>query len=400
MEKIINPNLDKTLSLMVYGSLIVLAMALLTSTTLLSLSHILMAFPALYFLNKGDYKNYPRSAWALLALTIIIIVSVFVNWDIAIKGYKPAFKGKYFLFGFVSLAPLYWFFQNKITRKKTKILLYIFGVATSLATLSGLCGTLFGYNPLLLKKVVVGHRYGGVFGMVLNYAHNMSFFLIIYIGLALYREKTKQVISMRFLSIVIVINLVGLYFSFTRGAWLGCLLALPFFYFKTSKKSFFAVGVGIVLTGIVAFFVAGDAMKRGDNDTTRLDQWKAAIYAFEERPIMGYGYLNFESHSVDIKKRNGLASITFGGHAHNNFFEMLGSTGFLGFLAFVLWLYFWFMEMFNRDDIIAKITLPLIIAIIVGGLTQSTISLGINLFFIMAIYSVSQMRLSQKIKEA
>jgi O-antigen ligase len=184
--------------------------------------------------------------------------------------------------------------------------------------------------------------------------------------------------------------LLGLYLTYTRGAWLGFLVALPFFFFKKNLKIFMTVFLSLAILGVGAFIFAGDKLNRPKSDQERISQWKAATMAFVERPILGYGFLNFERHSIEIKKRYDFGELRFGGHAHNNFFEMLGSTGILGFTAFILWTLFWFIEMYKRNDVIGNLTLPFIVAFTVGGLTQSTISLGINLFFVMAVYAISQ----------
>lgn len=385
--KTINPAFEKSLSYMIYGALMVLALGLVTSTTLLSLSHILIFVPLFYFLSKADYKSFPKSAWALLAMTIVIILSVVLNQDIAVKGYKPLSKAKYFIVGFASIAPFFWYFKNHMTEKKVSWLLYAFCVATTVATISGLVAQVIGVNPITMRAPDIA-RNSGLFGMVMNYAHNLSYFLVIILGLLIYRDEAKKYINIKFLVAVFLINLVGFYFSYTRGAWLGFAIGAPFFFFKNNKKKFFLIGAALIIVGIASYFIAGNSMHRADNDQTRIIQWKAATYAFMERPVLGYGYLNFENKVIDIKKRYNLGSLNFAGHAHNNFFEMLGSTGALGFMAFVLWIAFWFKENFYRNDIGAKIGLPLIVVFVVGGLTQSTISLGINLFFIMACYSV------------
>lgn len=390
-----NPTLDKTLSCLIYGSLMILALGLVTSTSLLALSHILILIPMLYFLPKADYKSFPKSAWALLAMAIVIILSIVLNQDIAVKGYKPVSKTKYFITGFTSVAPLYWYFKNHMTEKKITWLLYAFCIATTVATISGLIAQATGMNPITMRAPEIA-RNSGLFGMVMNYAHNLSYFLVIILGLIIYRDEVKKYINIKFLIGVFVINLIGFYFSYTRGAWLGFTLGAPFFFLKNNKKNFLILGSVLIFIGMLSYFVAGKSMNRSDNDETRIIQWKAATYAFIERPILGYGYLNFENKVIDIKKRYNLGNLNFASHAHNNFFEMLGATGALGFISFILWLGFWFKESFNRNDIRARIALPLIVVFIVGGLTQSTISLGINLFFIMACYSVTAAMLKRE----
>lgn len=388
MEKI-NSNVDKILIYMIYGTFVVLALGLVTSTSLLALSHILMIFPIIYFLPKADYKKFPKSAWALLAMIFIIIISVAINQDIAINGYKPILKAKYFLFGFLSIAPFSWYFRNTINTKKISWLLYAFCIATTFATIIGIYSKYMLFNPITMRNVS-GGRNAGLFGMVMNYAHNMAYFQIITTSLIFYRKEIKNYISEYFLYIIWAINFLGLYLTYTRGAWLGFLIGVPFFFFKNNKKWFAIVVITLLISGIGLYNLAGKNVNRPRSDQERISQWQAAVMAFKERPLFGYGYLNFEHHSVEIKKRYGIGQIQFGGHAHSNVFEMLGSGGFFGIISFLFWVGAWFGEMYKRKDIIAKTTLPFIVVFFVSGLTQSTIALGINLFFIMAIYSISQ----------
>ncbi|MBC7428110.1 MAG: O-antigen ligase family protein [Bacteriovorax sp.] len=384
-----NQSLEKTLCFMIYGSLMVLAIGLVTSPTILALSHILMAVPMIYFAGKANYKSFSKSAWALLIMAIMIILSVLCNQDIAVKGYAPLTKTKYFLIGFFSLAPYAWYFQNHYDVKKISRLFYVFCTATTFASLVGIFSRYWGFNPVTWREISTV-RNAGLFGMVMNYAHNLSFFLIIITGMVFYRNKIKEYINLNFLYAVFLINLIGLYLTYTRGAWLAYLVAVPFFLFKSNKKTFGIVIVAAAILGGVLFKLAGNNVIRPDSEKERISQWQAAFAAFQERPVLGYGYLNFEQHSRDIKEHYDLPEKQFGGHAHSNLFEMLGSTGLLGFIAFSGWLLFWLKETIDDTGTIANISFPFILVFFVGGLSQSTISLGINLFFIMAVYSLTQ----------
>jgi O-antigen ligase len=71
----------------------------------------------------------------------------------------------------------------------------------------------------------------------------------------------------------------------------------------------------------------------------RLRLWEANLDYFKHRPITGIGWLKTqemsgfyfqEKHPENYKEY-------FWVHAHNNFFEMLGGTGILGTIAFLLW---------------------------------------------------------------
>lgn len=389
--------IEKFLSAMIYGSLMILALGLLTSTTLLALSHILMAVPALYFLVKGDYRNLPKSAWALLALTAVIVISVLVNQDIAIKGYKPAFKAKYFLIGFLSVVPITWYFKNHYNEKKVSYLLYAFCLSTTIATLLGFVGLFLDYIPFILPKVHAIGRNGGVFGMLMNYAHNLSFFLIIVVGLLVFRDETKRFISTKFLFVVFVINFLGLYTTYTRGALLALFIGVPFYFLKHHKRIFFIICGCAVFIGVAGFYFSGDKLYRPESDAERISQWKAAMKAFEERPVFGYGYLNFEEHSIALKKKYNIEGDYTGGHAHSNYFEMLASTGMVGFTLFLVWLGLWFYEGYKGKNLVTNFTLPFIMTFMGGGLSQATAALGINLFFVMGAYAVSSAFAGKKV---
>lgn len=358
--------------------------------TLLALFHILMAIPALYFLSKTNFRNLSLSSWCLLIFTIMLVLSVVFNQDITEKGYSAISKTKYFFFGFLSIAPISWWMKKYSNDKKISILLYTFCVVTTVATLSGLCGTWFGVNPILFKTVEIGGRYGGLFGMVMNYAHNMAYFLIIIFGLLIYKNDSKKYINTKFLTAVFIINLIGFYYCYTRGAWLAFLLGAPFYFFKDNKK-LFGVGVLLIITlGSWAYFSAGKNVIRSSSDTQRISQWKAAAEAFKERPVLGYGYLNFEPHSAEIKRRYNFGELTLSSHAHNNFLEIAADAGILGLFFYLAWILFWIKETYKGQSLASKIGFPFILVFIVGGLTQATISLGINLFFILAAYAITQ----------
>ncbi len=377
----------------IYASLMCLALGLFTSMTFLALTHIFIGVPCIYFLAKTDFKKWSLSQWFLLAMLVAVILSVLVNQDIAVAGYSPLTKAKYYLIALLSVAPFSFYFRELEGKpdhdKKIKWLLWAaIGMATA-ASLSGMGGVFFGYNLLKMKAKFV-ERNGGLAGMLMNYAHNLAMFQVLLTGLLIYRKEVAKYISQNFLIITWAINLLGLYLTYTRGTWLALLVALPFFFLRKNVKIFLVSGLAIVVIGVGVYKFAGQSIVRPESDIERVSQWKAAYVGFKERPIFGLGYLNFEKMSVDLKKKYNIEAQHFGGHAHSNYFEMLASTGAVGFLFFMLWQIAWFVEMLKRDDLIGKIGLPFIVSFVVGGLTQATFTLGANLFLIMSIYALTQ----------
>lgn len=370
-----------------------LCLGLFTSMTFLALNHIFIVIPCLYFLPKTNFKAWTMSQWFLLAMFGAVVVSVLVNQDIAVAGYAPLTKSKYYLIALLSIAPMSFYFSELREKadhdKKIKWLLWAFIGTTTIASLSGMGGVFFGYNLLKMKSGFVD-RNGGLAGMLMNYAHNLAMFQVILTGLVLYKDEVKRYLNLNFLYATWAINLLGLYLTYTRGAWLGFLVALPFFFFKKNLKMFVVSSLVTAIIGMGCYKLAGKSVERTLSDIQRVSQWKAAIAGFKERPVLGLGYLNFEKLATSLKTKYKIEEATFGGHAHSNYFEMLASTGAVGFLFFMLWQISWFIEMMKRDDLVAKIGIAFIVVFVVGGLTQATFTLGANLFFIMPVYAVTQ----------
>jgi len=377
----------------IYASLMCLALGLFTSMTFLALTHIFILAPCVYFLVKTNFKKWSFSQWFLLAMIVAIILSVLMNQDIAMAGYAPLTKTKYYLIALLSVSPISFYFrelQNKKDHnKKIKWLLWAaIGMATA-ASLSGMGAIFFGYNLLKLKAGFV-QRNGGLSGMLMNYAHNLAMFQVLLTGLLIYWKEVESYVSRNFLIVTWLINFLGLYFTYTRGTWLAFLVAVPFFYFKKNLKMFVFSSLIIMVAGLSAYKLAGQSVIRPGSDIERMSQWKAAYAGFKERPVLGLGYLNFEKMSVSLKKKYNIEAQNFGGHAHSNYFEMLASTGAVGFLSFMFWLVAWFVEVLKRNDLVGKIGVPFIVAFMVGGLTQATFTLGANLFLIMSVYALTQ----------
>ena len=163
----------------------------------------------------------------------------------------------------------------------------------------------------------------------------------------------------------------------------------------------FFIVLGIVIITAATIYVATAKswgtrfliqMTSGSN-MIRLSQYHAAWKGFLERPLLGLGYRNFESNSVKLKKKYNLPHQEFGGHTHCNLLEMLVDTGIFGFILMLAFHLFWFLEIFRCKDLLGKILIPFWISFVVSGLVQNTIMDSENMFFIMFIYSISQITL-------
>lgn len=382
----------KKIHWLTYASLMSLSLGLFTSITFSALHHIFLIIPILYFLSNKDFKKLPKSSWALLALIAVIFLSVIVNHDIMMEGYAPLYRTKYYVLAVLGIAPISAYFQSLTEEEKTKrisLLLYGLLITTTIASLSGMGAMFFGYNILKFKAGYTD-RNGGLSGMLMNYAQNMAFFMTFVTGLIFCRKDVKKFLNLNFLYIVWIVNFFGLYTSYTRGAWLAFAFSIPFFFIRKHLKKFL-IAIGILVVALLcAYLAAGESVVRPRSDLERVGQWKTAIAAFQDHPALGVGFMNFEPLCHNIKNRYNIAPLNFCGHAHNNFLEILSTTGIIGIILYSLWLFFWLKELFLSENLVAKICLPLFVVFLIGGFTQSTFILGANLFLIMPFYAIMQ----------
>ncbi|MBM4303835.1 MAG: O-antigen ligase family protein [Deltaproteobacteria bacterium] len=373
-------------------SLFVLAVGLLSSISLMSVFHFSMIPAILFYSRSYSWKKFPKSGWALLSLCVILILSVWVNHDIISRPLKNILKVKYYLIGALSIVPFSYYFQKHLNLEQRnrvlKRLLWILLISASLATLSGLIGYFFGFNPLL--GVEVSHaRNGGLFGMVMTYGHSMAWLTLFVIGLSFQSEKVKNFISLKWLVFFSSIFLIGLFTSHVRGAWIaffaGC-------FWINKRLTLFLILLCILGAGLLSLkdprFLNNQILRVSSNEE-RLGCWLAAIKAVQEKPLLGYGYLNFEPNSRAIKERYHLPYPEFSGHAHNDLLEVLATSGLLGGACFLLWIFLWFQELLRRKDLSTQWAVPILVGFLASGLTQVTFNDGENTFFLMLVYALS-----------
>ena len=375
------------------------------STSGAALSHIFL-FPSIimatYIYYKRNELKFTKSMWSLLALIIISILSILIAPDITDKV-KKIFKVKYFILGLGGIYSYKLLFES-LKLDRVKVLINIFLVLLIVGNVAGIHALFSGFHYLRMKPSSDLVRAAGMYGMAITYGYGISFIAIIFTSILMNYYKSIEYYTNKWLFIISYLTcLFGLYFSYTRGAILSFVLSLPIVFILTRKKLFkiLVAGCGVFLVALIIFFIsAGDTdpmfgnriflkAKTGSN-MIRLSQYESALKAFQEKPILGFGYRNFEDNVARIKDTYDIPHKHFIGHAHSNYLEFLAGTGLLGFLSFMSFTIFWIIELFKRNDDISVIFLPFVYIFAMTGLFQSTIIDGENTFVVMFIYGLSQ----------
>ncbi|MBU6153823.1 MAG: O-antigen ligase family protein [Bdellovibrionales bacterium] len=161
--------------------------------------------------------------------------------------------------------------------------------------------------------------------------------LAVALGAWIRNRKTKKLEWLAGISGVLI-----LFLSYARTAWLALPLGLILIFVRYLKPKTFLASTAALLLALVIGSQTPAMKERIQNSMgiqDRLRLWEANIDYFKHRPITGIGWLKTQEMSEFYFKEKHPDNYKdyFWGHAHNNFFEMLGGTGILGTIAFLLW---------------------------------------------------------------
>ncbi len=194
------------------------------------------------------------------------------------------------------------------------------------------------------------------------YGAMVAFVLPLIAGL--YFSKKHKPLIQAILIGMFVINLVGLYFSYTRAAWLSIIGAVGVLWLIVFKIKFRYIAFTTLFLGTILYaswtsiqFALeknkeehttedfGKRLQSSTNVTTdasnleRINRWSCAIDMFNERPFFGFGpgTYAFEYGRFQDPKNLTIISTNFGdgGNAHSEYLGPLAETGVIG-LATVL----------------------------------------------------------------
>lgn len=259
--------------------------------------------------------------------------------------------------------------------------------------------------------LVIPGDYQRLNGMVGNpiYFASYLFLLVAMMALAIFTDHKFQ----KYYAATIILAIVTIFATGTRGAVLAIFGALVFFFLaivlflKGRKKLKISVlALFVFLSGIIGLFYtqsqllnqapyairqAFNISTSGLGSETRLMAWQIAWDSFLQRPILGWGPSNF-IFAMDKNYNPKFLTYGFGETVwdipHNSLLEVLVSIGALGFLAFVF-LIFWLIKnifIFYKQKENSQKYLWLFLASIFGYFLQGLFtSEGSNTLFYLAI---------------
>ena len=189
--------------------------------------------------------------------------------------------------------------------------------------------------------------------------------LIVPLIIGLFFSKKHQPITQAILIAFFVINILALYFSYTRAAWLSVFAAFGIWMVLYFRIKLSWIALPVILLGLV-ITVSWDRiqmeLERNKSEHTtedfgerlqsatnvssdasnleRINRWSCAIAMFREKPLVGFGpgTYAFEYARFQEPENMTIISTNFGdgGNAHSEYLGPLAETGLIGTISVML----------------------------------------------------------------
>jgi O-antigen ligase len=148
-----------------------------------------------------------------------------------------------------------------------------------------------------------------------------------------------------FPAVVGISGLSILFLSYARTAWLAIPIGLILLFVRYLKPRVLVASlIGLILTLTLASQTP--AMKERIRNSMGIQDrfllWEANLDYFKHRPLTGIGWLATQEMSQYYFQEKDPEHYQkyFWGHAHSNYFEMLGGAGLIGLLAFLIYVFY------------------------------------------------------------
>lgn len=367
------------------ASLFFLAAGILTSVSILSAYQVLFAVPLAYYtflaIKEKNFK-LPTSGWFLLAFAGVALLSLVINYDLLPKPSKNFGRIKYFLYGACGIFALKPWIQEA-TEKTKSFLVHTFFLSIVVASVYATHEFITGPDDRA-QGLTETMRYGYGSAMIL---------------LTLLSAILQRFVPLKTAIPVFIIGFIGMYLTHTRGAMLGFLCGLPFVFYFYKRKLGLTLGAfaALAVLGLVGIYLFGSGQyesrfltnKNNNSDIVRRSQWKAALIATQEKPVLGWGLSNFHSQLKRIKTDYDLDAKHYNdAHSHNLFLEISSGTGLIGLFLFLGWLISWARESFKAGSLTRALVVPFGVAFVVSSQFEVTFDAN-NANMIFFLYALS-----------
>ncbi|MDD5455794.1 MAG: O-antigen ligase family protein [Candidatus Margulisbacteria bacterium] len=169
----------------------------------------------------------------------------------------------------------------------------------------------------------------------------------------------------------VILNTLGLMASLSRGAWFGGFTGTLVVSLLLGKKVFFRYILVILAGALLFIFLLPAGFRSAATSQHTLSErgtyWSIAIAAFQERPILGWGFANF--HEASKKFIGNRPSYLVSYDPHNVFLRFASEMGIVGLSAFIFFILFIFIKTLQAIPKQSVLESKLLIIGLIGSIT-------------------------------
>ncbi len=370
-------------------------------TSVFMLSALILLLPVYIIVTKQIEKAVPKKKYefALLAFAILALLITLIRAEDAVVGdlLIKAIWLKLLGIGIIILVFDIFFFANIMTKRAFKLGLVLSSVLSVTSFIVAVIQKILKIYPDPI------HRPGRVASIYFNenyYSTVIEFVVVISLYL-LFQSTSKK--AKLFYGSVILMNIIGLYLSQCRTAYIAVAVSITvFLLIHSNKKQIFVVTLGFLCLSLlmILFYDTMDIgiLERFSIKTLikdldfRIGIWETAFESVKEFPFFGHGYYSYGAVMNAVPSGSAFMAI----HAHNLFIEILMDFGMIG-AAFLLAFCTFSIISCIKSSIHSKnkTSLALIIctvlSIIIHGMFDITIIFPQTGFFAVFLLGIPQM---------
>lgn len=191
-------------------------------------------------------------------------------------------------------------------------------------------------------------RAAGIYNAIMAFSHNIAPIFCLYIVLAIVNWKVHS----RFQKVIVSLTALTagylVLISYTRGVWIGALIAVPLaLVFWNYKRAIQFIIAAVLISGALIYFnksfyerAFSKTLTETSSNDARLALWKANLLMVRDYPLLGVGHWQNKNHLpkyfAEIGVPEGSVIIS---HAHNQYLQVWAGTGTLGLGCYLFFLF-------------------------------------------------------------
>lgn len=324
----------------------VYSIAAVSSQSVLDISTFVLLITTLYIIRRNPGRiafTKIGIEWAFLGYVIVVVLGFIFNSSPDAEWLRSASKFSWV----INIYILIYSFQ--VIKIESSSVLKTLSILSLGPTIYSLVSYIHGTDLLTGRS---NERITGLVNSATYHAHGNSFILVFMIGCFLisYKRLSRTWIGISILSIFLLG--LSIVFTFTRGIWgslfFSSLVVLSYFDWKKAVKF---VVVSCLIGGLT--FLSWDKFKdrilstiQSSGDSQRISLFLVNVQMWREYPLLGIGYgenLRRNREYWDRPEWN-KPSDYITSHAHNQYLNVLATTGIFGLIFFCCFFFFFLVK--------------------------------------------------------